>query len=110
MQIQLVVHWKKVFTDIETWHIWGISATQKNFKTQDNQILDREKWLKDTLEESTKGINAMSVAELSGIPRATVIRKLDLLIKKKYLFVDNKKLYFPNIQINESQLLYKQNN
>ena len=96
MQIQLVVHWKKVFTDIETWHIWGIIATQKNFKTQDNQILDREKWLKDTLEESTKGINAMSVAELSGIPRATVVRKINILIRKKMISIDKKKLFTPN--------------
>ena len=31
MQIPLILNWKKFFKDIETWHIWGIIATQKSF-------------------------------------------------------------------------------
>ena len=37
----------------------------------------------------------MSVSELSGIPRATVVRKINNLLKKKLIIVDNKKLYHP---------------
>ena len=41
------------------------------------------------------GINAMSISELTGIPRATVVRKLNSLLKKKFVSVDEKKLYTP---------------
>ena len=37
------------------------------------------------------GINAMSISEISGIPRATVIRKLNKLLKENYLRIDKKK-------------------
>jgi len=62
----LILNWKKFFSDIETWHIWGIIATQKSFKS-DNANLDREKFMKETFQESTNGINAMSISELTGI-------------------------------------------
>ena len=39
------------------------------------------------------GVNAMSISDISGIPRATVIRKLNHLVKKKFLKIDNKKHY-----------------
>ena len=35
----------------------------------------------------------MSISDISGIPRATVIRKLNILLEKKYLFIDDKKHY-----------------
>ena len=35
----------------------------------------------------------MSVATLTGIPRGTVIRKLNKLIKSKHLIIDKRKLY-----------------
>ena len=35
----------------------------------------------------------MSISDISGIPRATVIRKLNKLVKNKFLKIDNKKHY-----------------
>ena len=55
--------------------------------------LDREKYIEDTLNENSVGINAMSISELTGIPRATVVRKINNLIIKKLIFVDEKTLY-----------------
>ena len=40
----------------------------------------------------TRGVNAMSVSEITGIPRPTVVRKLKYLIDKKYLNINEKKL------------------
>ena len=95
MQIPLVLNWKNVFKDIETWHVWGVIATQKSFKNTYSKKLDREKYIEDTLKEPAHGINAMSISELTGIPRATVVRKINNLIKKKLISVDEKKLYTP---------------
>ena len=38
-------------------------------------------------------MNANSISEITGIPRATVVRKLKKLVKSKSLFVDEKKHY-----------------
>ena len=35
----------------------------------------------------------MSISEITGIPRATVIRKLNNLTKKRFLQIDEKKHY-----------------
>ena len=40
-----------------------------------------------------QGINAMSISEITGIPRATVIRKLQILVKRKILMINEKKHY-----------------
>ena len=37
--------------------------------------------------------NAFSIAEITGIPRATVVRKLEFLMKNKFLNISEKKLY-----------------
>jgi predicted transcriptional regulator len=95
MEIPLILNWKKVFKDIETWHVWAIIATQKSFKSPSTKLLNREKFVEDTLENNKTGINAMSISELTGIPRATVVRKLNSLLKKKFISVDEKKLYIP---------------
>ncbi len=95
MQIPLVLNWKKVFKDIETWHVWAIIATQKSIKNPTTKILNREKFVEDTLQNNQTGVNAMSISDLTGIPRATVVRKLNILLKKKFISVDEKKLYSP---------------
>ena len=39
------------------------------------------------------GVNAMSISDITGIPRATVIRKLNKLIRENFLKIDIKKHY-----------------
>ena len=45
-----------------------------------------------------KGMNAMSLSDITGIPRPTVVRKLNYLIKHNYITINEKKLLFINIQ------------
>jgi len=47
---------------------------------------------KELMGSDTRGVNAMSVSEITGIPRPTVVRKLKYLIDKKYLHINEKKL------------------
>ena len=96
MQIPLVLGWKKSFGDFETWHIWAIIVTQNSFKNSNamGSLVSREKYIDELFKEGV-GINAMSVSELSGIPRATVVRKINNLLKKKLILIDEKKLYHP---------------
>ena len=95
-----LVTWKKIFLDIETFHIYGTIflnqtyETNKYLKNNNLKLSNRIEFLElvKNLKEQT-GINAMSISELTGIPRATVIRKLKKLIKKKFIFIDKDKLY-----------------
>ena len=47
---------------------------------------------KSLMGSDTRGVNAMSISEITGIPRPTVVRKLKYLIDKKYLHINEKKL------------------
>ena len=66
------------------------TVQNRNFK---NKSLDRKKYLKEIQKPDHIGINAFSIAEITGIPRATVVRKLEFLIKNKFLNISEKKLY-----------------
>ncbi len=44
------------------------------------------------IKHKIRGINAMSISEITGIPRPTVVRKLKILFKKKYISYDKNKL------------------
>ena len=45
-----------------------------------------------------RGVNAMSLAEITGIPRSTVIRKLKILIKKDLFLINEKNLITINMR------------
>lgn len=97
MQIPMLLIWKKIFKDLETFNIWSacvvnqhIHASKDQKKMNLNDFLDKAIFLNKIKQ---KGINAMSISDITGIPRATVIRKLNNLIKSKNLNIDNKKQY-----------------
>jgi len=76
------------------------TVQNKGFK---NKNLDRKKYLKEIQTTQHTGINAFSVAEITGIPRATVVRKLKFLIKNEFINIDEKKLYSFAIGLNTRQ-------
>ena len=47
---------------------------------------------KEIMGSDSRGVNAMSISEITGIPRPTVVRKLKYLIDKKFLQIDKKNL------------------
>tara|TARA_Y100001970_G_scaffold100465_1_gene126242 strand:+ start:613 stop:1584 length:972 start_codon:yes stop_codon:yes gene_type:complete len=55
----------------------------------------QKEWLDEMLNVGNKkGINAMSISDLTGIPRPTVIRKLKILLDQKDIFKDENNLYY----------------
>ena len=76
------------------------TVQNRDFK---NRSLDRKKYLKEIQKPDHIGINAFSIAEITGIPRATVVRKLKFLIKNKFLNIDEKKLYTFGIGMQSKQ-------
>ena len=98
MQMPMLLDFKKVYGDLESFHVSGICLSNHalNSKRNDNTEMSKEFYLEKYFFSDQKdnlGINAMSISDISGIPRATVIRKLKKLLKLKFLKIDNKKHY-----------------
>ena len=96
IQIPMIISYKKIFKDIETFHIFGICVVNEHLyaKKISNNHMNRDEFLKSFFSTNKmQGINAMSISEITGIPRATVIRKLQKLVKQKKLIIDSKKHY-----------------
>ena len=98
MQMPMLLGFKKVFGDLESFHVNGVCVINQalNSKKNDNSEMSKEFYLEKYFFADQKddvGINAMSIADITGIPRATVIRKLNKLIKENFLKIDTKKHY-----------------
>ena len=98
MQMPMLLGFKKVYGDLESFHVHGICLINHalNSKRNDNSEMSKEFYLEKYFFADNKddaGVNAMSISDITGIPRATVIRKLNRLIKKNFLKIDNKKHY-----------------
>ena len=98
MQMPMLLSFKKVYGDLETFHVHGICLSNHayNSKKNDNSEMSKEFYLEKYFFADKKdfpGINAMSISDITGIPRATVIRKLNKLLKEKFLKIDSKKQY-----------------
>ena len=62
-------------------------------KSKRNNHYHKE-WIEKVLHVGgKKGINAMTISDLTGIPRPTVIRKLKILLKQNNIFKDENNLY-----------------
>ncbi len=101
MQIPLIIGYHKFMQDLTTFHIWGTVCM--------NQVLNVSKYLdtgdKPNLDHFTtsdiliknlgtqSGISAMSISDMTNIPRATIIRKCKYLIKKDLIKMNDKKQY-----------------
>ena len=103
MQIPLIIGYNYIFDDLTTFHIWGtccmnqafnfkkhfdgenIHTLQPSYMTFNENILDKI--------GSSTGISAMSISDMTNIPRATVIRKCKYLIKNDLIQMNEKKQY-----------------
>ena len=85
--------WRQEMPDLETLTIAMLvvlNATEnKNFKPSKLSI---KSYREEIMGSDTKGVNAMSISDITGIPRPTVVRKLKWLIDKKFLIINDKKL------------------
>ena len=98
-QIPLITRWKAIFGDIEAWTIWGNCVYNQNLvlsksaRENLNILRNDDAFIKRLNEFGNQGLNAMTISELTGIPRPTVLRKLKILINRKLLTKDKNKHY-----------------
>ena len=96
IQIPSITNYKKIFKDVESFHIFGLCVANEHLfaKKVSEDYMDRDEFIKSFFTANKmQGINAMSISEITGIPRATVIRKLQILVKRKILKINEKKHY-----------------
>ena len=111
----MLLMFKKIHGDLETFHVHGVCLgnqalnAQKIDTSEMSKTLYLEKYFFGDKQEFS-GINAMSISDITGIPRATVIRKLNKLVKEKFLSIDSKKHYSTNKGVHKKRLLIVQNN
>lgn len=109
--ISLCIRTRKFYGDLETYIVAGtvyvnhaaklrdhFSSKPLNFKSSIKQDLGENnytEWMKtiSLTREKIIGINASSISEITGVPRATVIRKLKVVEKRGLIFKDKSQLY-----------------
>ena len=112
----MIIGYHEMFEDLTTFHVWGTvcmnqafnySSTLEKQNSQNNvhNYLEYQKELfkgdytkfnEEVIKGNravSNGVSAMSVSDMTGIPRATVIRKCKFLIKNDYLKLNEKKQY-----------------
>ena len=95
-QIPMLISYKKVFEDIETFHIFGTCVVNEHLyaRKKADSYMNRDEFLKRIFTvNKVQGVSAMSISDITSIPRATVIRKLKKLVKKNILTINTKKHY-----------------
>ncbi len=97
-QIPYCLAWKKFYGDLETFFIVGIIIYNQNLHLQkDNKLIEKnffKNYTKNLISLGNRpGINAMSIADITGIPRPTILRKLNLCMGKGIVSKDKKNLY-----------------
>ena len=87
-----LLRWRMELKDLETLAI-GMVVVINAVKNKDfNPKKNIKSYRKQLMGSDNRGVNAMSISEITGIPRPTVVRKLKYLIGKKYLHINEKKL------------------
>ena len=116
MQIPMIIGYHDMFEDLATFHVWGtvcmnqafnysVSIEKNNNHNAKHGYMDYQKQLftgdyakyNNSIIKGEKakssGVSAMSVSDMTSIPRATVIRKCKFLIKNDYIKLNEKKQY-----------------
>lgn len=113
-QIPNMISWKNYFNDINEFYILATcwinqvynNQNKVNYSDTTNKLLDNVH--AHTAQNPGTGLNALSISEMTGLPRATIIRKNKNLIKKKLISIDeNKHYYAPYSLLKAAQPLIK---
>ena len=105
MQIPMIIGYHEMFEDVSTFHVWGTVAMNQAFNYKKNlnesnihnltpDYMTFNKAVVLGQEDGKKtGVSAMSLSDMTNIPRATVIRKCKYLVSNGFLKLNEKKQY-----------------
>ena len=91
--------WRNEVKDLETFCIGMVviinAMYNKEFTPSKSNL---NSYRKELMGSDERGVNAMSISEITGIPRPTVVRKLRFLIDNRFLDINEKKLISFNVK------------
>ena len=105
MQIPMLIGYHGAFEDVATFHIWGTVCMNQAFNYKNNvdktnvhsltpdYMTFNKALVVDQVDAVSTGVSAMSLSDMTKIPRATVVRKCKYLIDHGYLKLNDKKQY-----------------
>ncbi len=93
-----IERWREEVKDLETFAIGMVVVINAIKNKEFNPKKNLSSFRKEVMGSDLRGVNAMSISEITGIPRPTVVRKLKYLIKRKFLHINEKKLISFNAQ------------
>ena len=99
-QIPYCLQWKKFHGDLEVFIILGMVIYNQNLylRKKSTHEVDRNFFKNEYIDKlihlsEKEGINAMTISDLTGIPRPTILRKLNKLQEKKLIVKNKNSLY-----------------
>ena len=106
-QIPVMIKWNYIYKDLNIFYIFFTLALNQTYNynnkniSKQKKIITFDEYIKKALKnnDSSSGLNNMSISDMTKIPRATVIRKIKFLEDKKLIKSNLKKQYYvtPNI-------------
>jgi DNA-binding transcriptional ArsR family regulator len=84
--------WRKELNDLEILAVGMVAVINAVKNKEFYPKKNLRSYKKEIGGSDARGVNAMSISEITGIPRPTVVRKLKYLIDKKFLHINEKKL------------------
>ena len=84
--------WRAEVKDLEILCIGMVVVINAVKNKQFSKKKNISSYRKELMGSDKRGVNAMSISEITGIPRPTVVRKLKYLIDRKFLHINKKKL------------------
>jgi hypothetical protein len=99
MQIPLILSYNKFFSDTLTFHVYGTVVMNQAFNLSNSHVTtidpSRLVFNKQLILEgqNSSGLSAMSISDMTKIPRATVVRKCKILIQKNFVDINDKKQF-----------------
>lgn len=101
-QFKYMITVRKLFGSFDIFFIFGVCILNQSFNLKNSANSEKEKLvnllnftevLTNYTKDRSKGLNASSISDLTGMPRASVIRKLKILEKKKLIKKNKDKLF-----------------
>ena len=116
-QIPYVLRSKKIYSSIDSFYVWGLCALNESLNSKklhksikENMFMETKDFHENVTKlKNSRGLNPTTISELSGIPRATVIRKIQYLVKNKFLYKDNQLYKINNDKKTNSFYLQNEN-
>ncbi len=114
MFTQIAIIWRKYHTSLECWYLFGSCSLNQMYNTKEfidyklKKIDNTENFfLNITENRNSRGLNPTTLSELTGIPRATVMRHLTILLKNRSIKSNSENLFFIPRNTNQKKNILK---